>query len=135
MPRKTDLQSFGQSYEQLLLRASEALRSGQPDYAVQFESPNIALSIRGRTYAYFKALRGSKERHDLVPLLDGLSIRCAGSAMVFFRRGEELDEMAIRRALGIEDAIGNGGDSRGLVVPQTSHKDALDKLKRIRERK
>ena len=132
MPRKTDLSSFGQSYEQLLLRAHESLRvGGSGEYTVQFDSPNIAMSIRGRTYAYFKALRSSKDRPDLASLLDGISIRVAGSAMVFFRRGEELDELAIRKALGIDAGL----SSPGLIAPKSAQTDALDKLKRIRERK
>lgn len=134
MPRKTDLASFGPSYEQLLLRAHEALSSGRGDFTVQFEAPNIALSIRGRTYAYFKALRSSKERPDLASLLDGISIRTAGSALVFFRRGDELDEIAIRNALGLS-RNGNMLGSRGLLTPQSSHTDALERLKRLRSNK
>ena len=135
MPRKTDLQSFGQSYEQLLLRAHAALSSGQDEFAVQFDAPNIAKSIRSRVYSYFKAIRSSKDRPDLATLLDGISIRCAGSAMVFFRRGEELDEMALRRALGLGNGFGEIGATNGLLAPTSGQTDALDKLKRIRERK
>lgn len=134
MPRKTDLPSFGASYEQLLLRAHEALSGGRSDFTIQFEAPNIALSIRGRVYAYFKAIRASKDRPDLAMLLDGLSIRTAGSALVFFRRGDELDEIAIRNALGLSkdgDMLGSGG----LIAPQSSHTDALDRLKRLRANK
>ena len=135
MPRRTDLPSFGKSYEQLLLRAHSSLSTGAEEFTVQFDSPNVAKSIRGRCYAYFKAIRSSKDRPDLAALLDGISIRTAGSALVFFRRGEELDELAIRRALGLGDGFDEIGAARGVLVPQSAHTDALEKLKSIRGRK
>jgi len=70
MPLPTTLKGFGSEYEQCLLRAHAALSEGSEEYVIQFASPNIATSMRGRVYAYFKALRNSTERPDLTALSD-----------------------------------------------------------------
>ena len=134
MPRSTDLSTYGPEYEQLLLRASAALANSS-EFAVQFESGNIATSIRTRTYGYFKALRSSNTRPDLTAISSNISMRVAGSALVFFKREDAVDAIAIRRALSLPDGFASTGANEGLMVPESSLSSHLDKLNSIRERK
>jgi hypothetical protein len=101
---------------------------------VQFESPNIAMSMRGRTYAFFKAVRASKDRPDLAGIITGLSLRVAGSALVFFRDEDALDRVRWRNALGLVDGWDDAGASTGVVAPTSGQTDALDRLRAIRNR-
>ena len=136
MPRKTDLPSFGSEYEQLLLRAhADLITAGKGEFTVQFENPNIALSMRGRVYAYFRALRQSTARPDLTALCDGIGIRAAGSAMVMFRDEDALDRVRLRNALGLAPGFDQGIEIRGVLAPESGHSSNLDRLREIRERK
>lgn len=134
MTRTTSLSSFGGEYEQAILRAVEGLKSAD-EYAIQFEAPNIATSMRGRFYAFFKAVRASKDRPDLAGLITGISIRIAGSAMVFFRDEDALDRVRLRNALGLVDGWDDAGASTGVIAPVSGQTDALDRLRAIRDRK
>ena len=135
MGRSTDLTHYGPEYEQLLLRAEEGLHD-KDEYTVQFASNNVATSIRTRTYGYFKALRESGKRPDLCAISTGLSMRVAGSALVFFRRENAADAVALRNALGLPDGFAEGGGNVGMVVaPQSGLSSHLQKLDEIRSRK
>jgi hypothetical protein len=135
MPRTTSLNRFGDEYEQALLRADLVLSSGQSEYSIQFDTPNIAMSMRGRMYAYFKAIRQSTDRPDLAGLCSRMSLRRAGCALVFFREENALDRERLRKALGLAPGFNDTGASTGVVAPQSSHTDALEQLKRIRSNK
>lgn len=134
MPRTPDLSSYGPEYEQLLLRAGEALNSTN-EFAVQFADNNTANSIRTRTYGYFKALRSNATRPDLCAVCSGLSMRVAGSALVFFRRENSADAVALRHALGLADGFSDGNQSAGVIAPNSGLSSHLEKLEAIRSRK
>lgn len=121
---------FAPEYEQLLLRASAALQSNS-ECPVQFATPRIANSVQARFRAYVRALKSSNDRPDLTAAATNISSRIAGSALVFFRREDSVDAMAIRDALGLSPGFADGSDTRGVIAPSTH----LDTLKRIRERK
>lgn len=121
---------FPPEYEQLLLRAATNLPSCL-EWAVQFTTPKIAESVQARYRAYVRAIKGSTDRPDLASVATNISTRVAGSALVFFRREDSVDAMAIRDALGLSPGFADGSDSRGVIAPSTH----LDTLKRIRERK
>ncbi len=134
MPRLNTLENFGPEYEQLLLRAHEALQN-KPEFAIQFASNNVAASLRTRAYGYFKALRTSNSRPDLCAISTGLSMRVAGSALVFFRRENSADAIALREALGLAEGFADGGANAGVIVADNGLSSHLDHLRRIRERK
>ena len=134
MPLPTTLKGFGNEYEQCLLRAHNALSTGAEEYVIQFASPNIATSMRGRVYAYFKALRNSTERPDLTALCTDVSLRCAGSALVFFRSEDALDRVRMREALGLQPGF-DAVETRGVIAPDSSLTANMEKLTAIRKRK
>lgn len=134
MPRNNSLENYGPEYEQLLLRASNGLSQKSSEFVVQFERPDIATSIRARTYGYFKALRTSNLRPDLSALATNISMRIAGSALVFFRRENSEDVVAIRNALGLDAGFAEHGGIAGVVAPTSGQTDALDRLRAIRNR-
>ena len=121
---------FNPEYEQLLLRASAALSSNS-EFPVQFTTPKIANSVQARFRAYVRALKSTNDRPDLTAAAANISTRIAGSALVFFRREDSVDAMAIRDALGLAPGFADGMASSGVITPSTH----LDTLKRIRERK
>jgi hypothetical protein len=134
MPRLNTLESFGDEYEQLLLRVHEALEN-QKEYAVQFDESGTASSMRTRVYQYFKALRNSTSRPDLTALCTNVSLRTAGAALVFFHSSDTTDKIALRKALGLSDGFADGTDTRGVIAPQSGLSSHLDKLASIRSRK
>ena len=135
MPRTPDLSSYGTEYEQLVLRADAELAKGIDEYTVQFDSPNMANSIRTRAYGYFKAIRNSATRPDLAAISTGLSMRIAGSALVFFRRENAADAVAIRAALGLAEGFADGHETTGVIAPNSGLSSHLEKLEAIRSRK
>ncbi len=135
MPRKTDLKSFQPEFEQLLLRANECLHSPGAEFTLQFASSNLAASLRHRMYQYFKALRECVDRPDLTEIAQDISMRTAGSALVFFRNADALHARAIREALGLSDGFADGTDTRGVIAPQSGLSSHLQKLDEIRSRK
>lgn len=127
---KKALESYGPEYEQMLLHAHEHLQRGEM-FEVPFATEGIATTIKMSVYRYFQALRESPKRPDLAALCAEISMRTTNNMLVFFRRGDSLDAIAIRNALGLAPGFADGSDSRGVIAPSTH----LDTLKRIRERK
>lgn len=101
MAKKRTLKDFGPEYEALLTRADRALSYGQTEFSIQFDNPEIAHSVRFNTYAYFKALRNSSERPDLIAACQSISMRLASSAVVFYRSTDSATATAIRAALNL----------------------------------
>lgn len=134
MPRTPTLASYGPEYEQLILRADHELSTGREEYAVQFDTPNIARAIRTRAYGYFKALRNDGKRPDLTGICTNLSMRIAGSALVFFRCENSVDAVAIRNALKLEIGFADV-ETRGVIAPESGLSTHMERLKEIRERK
>lgn len=139
MPRSKHSADYGPEYEQLLLRAYTSLqtRPGE-DYTIQLETPNVSASLKAKIYAYLRSLREENARPDLVAMAGTLSLRCAGCAVVFFRRQDSWDARALRNALGLdEDFAQDAAESSGVVIParpdvvETPHQ----KLMRIRSGK
>lgn len=134
MALSKDYAFYGPEYEQLLLRVHEGLQT-KAEFAVQFAEGRVAHSIQARTRAYFRALQASSDRPDLVAMCSNLSSRLAGSALVFYRREDAPDAMALRDALGLTKGFADGVDTRGVLAPDSSLSSHLDKLKEIRKRK
>jgi hypothetical protein len=126
-------EDYGPEYEQLLLRANDGLKSAR-DYAVQFATIQIADSIQARFRAYVRALKQSPSRPDLVALASNLSTRTASAALVFYRREDSVDAIAIREALGLERGFADTSGS-GVIAPQSGQTDALGRLHQLRARK
>ena len=122
---------FQPEYEQLLFRATDVLGKGHAEFAVQFATPKIANSVQAKFRAFVRSIKSTNDRPDLAAVCVNVSTRIAGSALVFFRREDSVDAMAIRDALGLAPGFADGSDSRGMIAPSTH----LDTLKRIRERK
>lgn len=135
MPRTTRLTSYGAEYEQLLLRAHAHLSNAEvgDEFALDLQSPQAANSLRSKVYAYWAAVRAS-DRVDLIPLLDPLALRLAGSTLIIFRREDSWDAKALRDALGLARGFADGTGVQGLVAPATQTA-ALAKLTEIRSRK
>lgn len=131
MPRAESLSSFHPSYEQLLLRAHAHLSEKGDEFTIQFDSPNKASGMRLRVYAYFRALKSSTARPDLTALCGDLSVRCAGCALVLFRKGEGLDGEDLRAALGLEPGF-HETNQPGLAAPSHAHASDLARLHALR---
>lgn len=136
MPRVAKSEAFGPEFEQLLLRAYDAIFVKKlEEYAVQLPNPKVANSIRMRTYTYFRVLKKEGKRQDLIFQSQYLSMRLAGSALIFYHVNEDLDSKAIRDALGLTRGFAETGGTEGLIAPQSAVETNLDKLREIRERK
>lgn len=131
MSTKPTPADFGPEYEQLLMRAYYGLQHQAGDFVVQFAEHKIASSVQAKFRAYVRSIKNTTMRPDLAYLIDNISTRIAGSALVFFRREDSVDAMAIRDALGLAPGFADGTASSGVIAPSTH----LDTLKRIRERK
>lgn len=132
MPKGKQLSDFGQEFEQLLLRIDSAMRGGADESPVQFATPALAHSLRFRIYQYFQALRASGNRPDLTAMCSGLSMRVAGSALVFYRRGEDKESAALRDALGLEKGFADGPTTPGVAEPSTALTGYLEQLAQLR---
>jgi hypothetical protein len=132
MPRRNALNSFGPEFEQLLLQATNALRKGQQEYAVEFSSQKACHSVKFRMYAYMKALRESADRPDLTALQTNLSLRAVSCSLYFYRSGDDLDAKAIREALNLPDGFADGPSSAGVVNPESPLSENLERLRNIR---
>lgn len=128
MPRSQNLDAFGPEYEQLLLRAHEGLKHSA-EFAIQFAECSIADSIQFRYRAYVRALKASTTRPDLVALCSDLSTRTAGSALVFFRRANSADCVALRAALGLADGFADTSGPGIIAPPMKTDADRLRELR------
>lgn len=107
MPRLNDLKSFGPEFEALLVRADRRIREGHPELELEFVEEKVAENIKFRMYAYFKALRNSPDRLDLIPLADGIGMRVEGKTLHLYRKGQEKATLALREALGMDHLDSN----------------------------
>lgn len=134
--RKT-LDSFGPEYEQLLLRAHTELNSPTNvalEFTVQFADVKVSSSVQMKFREYLRVLRRSSQRPDLVAISMPISTRVAGAALVFFRRENSVDAIAIRHALGLADGFADNGGG-DVLAPQSGHTDAVSRLRQMREAK
>jgi hypothetical protein len=134
MPKGKQLADFGPEFEQLLLKIDKAMSSGVDESPIQFADHKLAHSLRFRIYQYFQALRASGDRPDLTAMCSGLSMRIAGSALVFYRRGEDKESAALRDALGLEKGFADGPSTPGVSSASTALSTNLDQLAAIRAR-
>jgi hypothetical protein len=132
MPKGKQLADFGQEFEQLLLRIDSSMRAGADEAPIDFANHKLAHSLRFRIYQYFQALRASGDRPDLTAMCSGLSMRVAGSALVFYRRGEDKESAALRDALGLEKGFADGPSTHGVTTPTSTLTTNLEELARIR---
>lgn len=133
MPRtrtKPGIESFGPEYEQLLLRAVEGLKHSH-EFAVQFAETSIANSVQIRYRTFVRAIKESDTRPDLAALCADLSTRTAGSALIFFRRADSADCIALREALGLSEGFAESG-STGVLAPSSPLQTNLERLQQIR---
>jgi len=129
VPKIYSLRDFGPEFESLLTRADHTLCSGSEDYTIQFDSPKIAAQLRFRCYAYFKCLKNSAARPDLVAMCDSLSIRIAGSALVFYRRNDDATSAALRSALGLDRLNPTANTTERPASPLDSNLNALARIR------
>lgn len=134
MPKGKQMKDFGPEFEQLLLKIDKAMSSGADESTIQFATQALAHSLRFRIYQYFQALRASGDRPDLTAMCSGLSMRVAGSALVFYRRGEDKESAALRDALGLEKGFADGPSTPGVATPDTVLSANIDQLMAIRAR-
>lgn len=127
MPKLKTLRDFGPEFEAILTRADTALRTGQSEFIVDFIDSKAAHTVRFNCYAFFKAIRASSERPDLVVACQDLSMRLAGGSLVFYRSNDSTAAAAIRNALNLPK-IDN------LLNTQSPRPSTLDgNLERLRE--
>lgn len=132
MPKGKQLADFDAAFEQLLLRVDTDMRRGADESPIQFADHKICHSLRFRIYQYFQALRASGDRPDLTAMCSGLSMRVAGSALVFYRRGEDRESEALRNALGLEKGFADGPTTPGVANADTALSLHLAELAAIR---
>lgn len=134
MPRSTRPAVYGPEYEQLLLTAFK--ESFNKPYRFQLQSTAIVSALVKKNYAYWNALRKEASRPDLVGMCDKLSMRPEGDFIVFFRRADAWDAVALRAAMGLEKGFSDLGLQSQTVPMSASATDAaLGKLQEIRARK
>jgi hypothetical protein len=119
MPRSTRPAAYGPEYEHFLLTFK-----AQGRVTIPLPSPGHAATFRGKLYAYFKALRKSSQRQDLIAIVDSLSLTIDGCSVCAFPIEDSWDNCALRDALGLK---------KGAALPtadsaQPSQPTAQDKL-------
>lgn len=138
MPKGKQLSDFGPEFEQMLLRVDKAFLCGADEFPIDFGTHKLAHALRFRIYSYFNALRVCGDRPDLAAMCSGISMRIAGTALVFYRRGEDKESAALRDALGLEKGFADGPSSHGVlesVTPLTEHLAHLASIRAARGNK
>jgi hypothetical protein len=135
MPRKNDLPSFGPEFEQLLLRAYDHLKAGNDEFSVDFASQTLAHNVKFRCYDYFKALRESTLRPDLVGCCTNLSMRTVGTSLHFYRKGDDAASAAIRAALSLPKDFADGPTRADILTAPTALDKNLERLAEVRASK
>ena len=132
MPKGKELSDFGKEFEQMLLRVDKAFLSGADEFPIDFATHKLAHALRFRIYSYFNALRVCGDRPDLTAMCTNLSMRIAGTALVFYRKGEDKESEALRNALGFEKGFADGPTTHGVTAPSTTLTYNLEELAHIR---
>ncbi len=132
MPKGKELSDFGKEFEQMLLRVDKAFLSGADEFPIDFATHKLAHALRFRIYSYFNALRVCGDRPDLTAMCTNLSMRIAGTALVFYRKGDDKESEALRNALGLEKGFADGPSTHGVAAPSTTLTYNLEELARIR---
>ena len=123
MPRTNRPTAYGQEYRVAVTEAFASTTDGQ-SWTLQLPDQNTANSLRAKFYAYFNAVRTNEPHTDVARMVDVLSLRVAGSALVFFRSSDSWDARALRDAMGL---------SKPPEAPVSN--PHLEKLKEIRRSK
>lgn len=123
MPRSHRPAAYGQEYRVALMEAFAETSDGR-EWTLQLPDQNTANSLRAKFYAYFNAVRTNEGHTDMARIVDVLSLRVAGSALVFFRSSDSWDARALRNAMGLSRPPD--------AVVSNPH---LEKLKEIRRSK
>jgi len=132
MPKGKELSDFGKEFEQMLLRVDKAFLSGADEFPIDFATHKLAHALRFRIYSYFNALRVCGDRPDLTAMCTNLSMRIAGTALVFYRKGEDKESEALRDALGLEKGFADGPTTPGVMESVTPLSEHLAHLASIR---
>ena len=130
MPRSTRIVTYGPEYEQLLLLAFAA--EGEKRFPLP--SYSLALSLKMRVYAYFKALRTERSRPDLIEKADQLSVRVDGPDLILFRREDAWDKQLLRSAMGLEKGFADSGQE-GILIAKSPTDLLMEKLATLRQEK
>lgn len=120
MPRTSRPTAYGPEYRVAIMEAFAETSDGR-DWTLQLPDQNTANSLRAKFYAYFNAVRTNESHTDVARMVDALSLRVAGSALVFFRSSDSWDARALRDAMGL---------SKPPEAPVSN--PHLEKLKQIR---
>lgn len=103
MPRSTLPAHYGPEFEQLLLRAYEPVTGpGSGGLSFDLPSPERAIALRNKVYAYFKSLRTANTRPDLIQKSTALTMSCSGSTLSIYRVEDSVDNVFLRGALGLD---------------------------------
>ena len=127
MPRTSRVAAYGAEYEQLTLLAFSA----EGEKAFTFSSASLANSMKGKVYAYWRALRTENLRPDLIEKSNQRSMRVDVTSLVFFRREDSWDAKLLRDAMGLEkgfaDTLGEG-----VLVAKSPTDLLVDRLEALR---
>jgi len=132
MPKGKELSDFGPEFQQMLLRVDKAFLAGADEFPIDFATHKLAHALRFRIYSYFNALRVCGDRPDLTAMCTNLSMRIAGTALVFYRKGEDKESEALRNALGLEKGFADGPTTHGVAAPSTALSGYLEQLAQLR---
>lgn len=80
----------------LLLRAF-----AEQGFVLPLPTAGHAKAFRMKLYAYFRALRKARQRHDLIDMADSLLVRAEGSELHLVPRSDTKEAVTIREALGV----------------------------------
>jgi len=133
MARSNKYEDFSPAFEQLLIRAYDALQHGAEEFPVDFNDQKTAHALRFRTYAYFRMLRECTLRPDLTALCSNLSIRVANCTMFIYRKGDDKDADALSKALKLPENFSiSHRDALSISTPLDKN---IEKLHSIRKQK
>lgn len=127
MPRSSRPSAYGTEYEHFLTRVA-----AEGTCTIPLQSPGHAATMRGKLYAYFKALRRAGTRPDLIAIVDRISLQVVGSSLRAFPVEDSWDNVALREGLGIaKGAVPTmpSPETSAFPLPATAEPTAQDKLK------
>lgn len=134
MPNSSHSVVYGPEYEQLLNVAYK--ESFLAPFRLPFSTVLEAKKMMRKVYAYFAALRGENSRPELITMCNQISMRTDGELLIFYRRADAWDNIALRKALNLKKGFADLGIVQ-TPVPNVAGLSSIivqNRLKEIRER-